>query len=142
MQDPYFHLPAPKTTGRERFGQDFVNGLIATGLPPQDLIATATELTAKTIEHAILGSTRREQGWRDLVFSGGGVHNAWLMRRIRELLPEFNMVTSDKFGIHPDAKEAMAFAMLAYESRRGEPGNLPSATGARHAAVLGKRTHR
>ncbi len=140
LSDPYFFRRPPKTCGREQFGQDFVNGLIATGLPLPDLIATATELTAVEIEHAVIGSTRTQQGWRDLIFSGGGVHNKWLMRRIGELLPEFAISTSAAFGIHPDAKEAIAFAVLAYYSFTRESTNLPLATGARRAVPLGKVT--
>jgi anhydro-N-acetylmuramic acid kinase len=89
---------------------------------------------------AVIGSTRTEQGWRDIVFSGGGVHNRWLMGRIRETLPEFNIFTSADFGIDPDAKEAIAFAVLAYEAHRRRPVNLPSATGAKHPVLLGKTT--
>jgi anhydro-N-acetylmuramic acid kinase len=133
LEDSYFHQPPPKTTGRERFGQEFVNGLIATGVPLEDLVATATELTARTISMPIQGSG-------EIVVSGGGVHNRWLMRRIREQLPEFRIVTSAEFGIDPDAKEAIAFAVLAREAVRRQPANLPSATGARKPVLLGKST--
>jgi anhydro-N-acetylmuramic acid kinase len=133
LSDPYFALDPPKAAGREQFGQEFANGLIATGLPLPDLIATATELTAQSIAQAV--SRYRMQ---ELIASGGGVHNRFLMRRVRNLLPELNVTTSKTHGIDPDAKEAIAFAVLAHEFVHGRPANLPSATGARHAALLGK----
>ncbi len=134
LSDPYFALAPPKTAGREQFGQDFVNGLIATGVPLPDLIATATEFTARSIRLAII----RFEGIREVIASGGGVHNRHLMLSLRGLLSELTVNTSDVLGIDPDAKEAIAFAMLAYEFVQGRPGNLPSATGARHPAPLGK----
>ncbi len=138
LSDPYFVFDPPKTAGREQFGQDFANGLIATGLPLPDLIATATELTAQSIAQAILRSVSEEDHIREVVASGGGVHNRQLMWRLRELLPQLTVNTSDVYGIDPDAKEAIAFAILAHEFIQGRPGNLPSATGARHPALLGK----
>jgi anhydro-N-acetylmuramic acid kinase len=134
LSDPYFKLDPPKACGREQFGREFVSGLIATGLPLPDLIATATELTARTIACAILNFA----GVSEVIASGGGVHNRQLMRRLRELLPGCSIVTSAEHGIDPDAKEAIAFAILAYEYVQRRPGNLPSATGARRAVLLGK----
>jgi anhydro-N-acetylmuramic acid kinase len=134
LSDPYFKLDPPKACGREQFGREFVSGLIATGLPVPDLIATATEMTARTIAGAISKFT----GVTEVIASGGGVHNRQLMRRLRELLPGLGIVTSAEHGIDPDAKEAIAFAILAYEFIHGRPGNLPSATGARRAVLLGK----
>jgi anhydro-N-acetylmuramic acid kinase len=134
LSDPYFALPPPKACGREQFGRDFANGLVATGIPLPDLIATATELTAQTVAGAI----RTYAEAREVIASGGGVHNRQLMRRLRELLPALTITTTADHGIDPDAKEAIAFAILAYEFIERRPGNLPSATGARHAALLGK----
>jgi anhydro-N-acetylmuramic acid kinase len=133
LENSYFHRPPPKTTGRECFGQEYVNSLIATRVPLEDLVATATELTARTISMSI-------QGRGEIVVSGGGVHNRWLIRRLGELLPEFKITTSAEFGIDPDAKEAIAFAVLAHEAVRRKPANLPSATGARKPVLLGKST--
>ena len=73
-----------------------------------------------------------------MIASGGGVHNRQLMRRLRELLSPRKLSTTADHGIDPDAKEAIAFAILAYEFIQRRPGNLPSATGARHAVLLGK----
>ena len=133
LSDPYFKLKPPKSTGRERFGQQFVGGLLATGIPLPDLIATATEFTAQSIAGAILHVKPHE-----VIAAGGGVHNGQIMRRLEELLPGIDVMSSADFGIDPDAKEAIAFAVLAYEFVRGRPGNLPSATGARRSVILGK----
>ena len=133
LKNPYFKRKPPKTCGREQFGREYISDLIATGIPPRDLIATATELTVRSIAGAI-------GGHHEVIASGGGVHNGRLMQRLKASLPESSVRTSAEFGIDPDAKEAVAFAVLAYESARGRPGNLPSATGARRPVVLGKRT--
>jgi len=148
MGDPYLDLAPPKTCGREEYGSEFVGTLIATGIALPDLIATATEFTARSIAYGVglgraLSRTRSKQAWTgpaELIVSGGGVHNRFLMERLRGRLPDFAISTSTGLGIDPDAKEAIAFAILAYEHAHGRPGNLPSATGARHAAILGKST--
>ncbi|HSR09022.1 MAG TPA: anhydro-N-acetylmuramic acid kinase [Bryobacteraceae bacterium] len=132
LSDPYFTIKPPKSTGRERFGSEFVNGLIATGVALPDLIATATEFTAQSIALAIPKRTK------EVIASGGGVHNLQIMRRLGELLPGIDVKTTAEFGVDPDAKEAIAFAVLAYEYARGRAGNLPRATGARRAVMLGK----
>jgi anhydro-N-acetylmuramic acid kinase len=135
MQDPYLHEEPPKSTGRERFGQQFVAGLIATGIAPEDLIATATEFTAASIAQGI--GTVAKGAYR-VTASGGGVHNRWLMKRLAAHVNPMPIGTSAEFGIDPDAKEAIAFAVLAFESAAGRPANLPSATGARQGVILGK----
>jgi anhydro-N-acetylmuramic acid kinase len=137
MQDPYLRQEPPKSTGRERFGQQFVSGLIATGVALPDLIATATEFTAASIANAIRGAGGREYR---VIAAGGGVHNRWLMTRLKAHLRPNTICSSAEFGIDPDAKEAIAFAVLAFESAHGRPANLPSATGARRAVILGKST--
>jgi anhydro-N-acetylmuramic acid kinase len=133
LSDPYFALDPPKSAGREQFGHEFSSGLIATGLPIGDLIATATEFTAQSIANAI-----PRQKFSEIIASGGGIHNRQIMRRLRELLPGLTLSTTADYGIDPDAKEAIAFAILAHEFVKGRPANLPSATGARHATLLGK----
>jgi anhydro-N-acetylmuramic acid kinase len=138
LKNPYFKRKPPKTCGREQFGREFVDELLATGVATTDLIATATELTANSITRAILDS--RFEPEIEVVASGGGVHNGFLMERLRYYCKPWRIKSSTEFGIDPDAKEAVAFAMLAYESFRRRPGNLPSATGARHPVVLGKRS--
>jgi len=132
LSDPYFTIKPPKSTGRERFGSEFVNGLIATGVALPDLIATATEFTVQSIALAIPKKTE------EVIVAGGGVHNLSIMQRLAELLPGIDVKTTADFGVDPDAKEAIAFAVLAYEHARGRAGNLPRATGARRAVTLGK----
>ena len=134
LSDPYFALEPPKSAGREQFGHEFASGLIATGLPVDDLIATATEFTARSIARAI----QPYKGLSEVIASGGGIHNRQIMRRLGELLPSLKISTTADHGIDPDAKEAIAFAVLAHEFARARPANVPSATGARHAAMLGK----
>ncbi len=134
LGNAFYKRKPPKNCGREQFGREFAAHLIATGASLPDLVATATELTARSIAMAIRGA-------QEVIASGGGVHNGWLMQRLKASLPESSVKMSAEFGIDPDAKEAIAFAVLAYESARRRPGNLPYATGARHPVVLGKRSH-
>ncbi len=135
--DPYLKRLGPKTAGREQFGQQFVSGLIATGIPLPDLIATATEFTVHAAVYQIYRSIEPD----DIIVSGGGVHNGHLMRRLRTNIEESDIVKSSaEFGVDPDAKEAIAFALLAYENFGRRPASVPSATGARRAVVLGKNT--
>ncbi|MGH9647273.1 MAG: anhydro-N-acetylmuramic acid kinase, partial [Bryobacteraceae bacterium] len=103
-------------------------------LSREDAAATATELTARSIALAI-GSYR---GVTEVIASGGGTHNCYLMERLAQLLPDHTLKTSADFGVDVDAKEAIAFAVLAYESFHGRPGNIPSATGAQRRVILGK----
>ena len=131
LANPYFRRRRPKSCGREQFGSDFVAGLVATGTALPDLIATATELTVRTIAAAAAGA-------EEVIASGGGVHNAFLMERLAKLVP---LRSSADFGIDPDAKEAIAFAVLAYQTARGRRSNVPAATGARHPVILGKRSY-
>ncbi len=134
LRDPYFKLAPPKSCGREQYGHEFVSSLIATKLSIPDLIATATEFTARSIARAIPPSAK------EIIASGGGVHNRHLMSRLAALLPVVKISTTADYGIDPDAKEAIAFAILAYQHVNGRPGNLPSATGAHRPTVLGKST--
>jgi anhydro-N-acetylmuramic acid kinase len=101
-----------------------------------DLAATATVLTAATIAMAI----RKHGASGDLIVSGGGVHNPQIMGHLAGFLPEARISTSTDHGIDADAKEAIAFAVLAHETWRRRPSNLPSATGARGPRVLGSIT--
>lgn len=138
LSDPYYSQQPPKTAGREQYGAAFVDGLMARGLAPEDLLATATHLTAATIAEGIYQFGEAEETEPEVIVSGGGVHNATLMALLRAELGELEVISSDELGLDPDAKEAVAFAILARETWLGRPGNLPSATGARRAVVLGK----
>jgi anhydro-N-acetylmuramic acid kinase len=135
MSDPYYRRKPPKSAGREQYGAAFVGRMKKTGLSVADLVATATVLTAATIAHAA-----RPYGADELIVSGGGVHNPQIMAHLAAFLPGAAISTSTDHGVDADAKEAIAFAVLAYETWRGKPSNLPSATGARRPVVLGNIT--
>jgi anhydro-N-acetylmuramic acid kinase len=126
LADPYYLRLPPKSCGREQYGSEFVRDTAID-------IATATELTARTIALAI----GRYPATREVIVSGGGAHNGYLMERISALIPA-RVTTSAEFGIGVDSKEAILFALLAYQTCHGRPGNLASATGARKPMILGK----
>ena len=139
LRDPFYSERPPKTAGREQFGSEFVARLLAFNLNPADTVATATYLTAASIADGITRFAGGEDNPPDeVVVSGGGVHNKTLLRFLRAELPETEVVRAEIHGIDPDAKEAVAFAILAHESWHKRPSNLPSATGAKHPAILGK----
>ena len=138
LRDPYYIRRPPKSAGREQYGAEFVARLKASRRPLRDLIATATVLTAATIAVGV-GKLKLAPP-TDLLVSGGGVHNPMLMAHLAALLPGIAISTSGDYGIDADAKEAIAFAVLAWQTWRNRPGNLPSATGARRAVVLGSIT--
>jgi anhydro-N-acetylmuramic acid kinase len=146
LRNPFFRQKPPKTAGREQFGRGFVRELLrlCRRADEHDVIATATALTARSIGIAVrkfvLPLVEPPLRFRELVVSGGGTGNLTLMRMIREELAPLKMRvrTSDDFGLPSQAKEAVAFALLAYQTWRRLPSNIPSATGAERAAILGK----
>jgi anhydro-N-acetylmuramic acid kinase len=135
---PYFAMEPPKSTGREVFSDDMAEMLYRKfahpSVPSEDLIATLTELTAWSITDHIL---RYQPSTTEVIVSGGGVHNTYLMERMRTLAPGMVFTSSADHGVDPDAKEAMCFAYLAARTYHGLPGNIPSVTGASRAVVLG-----
>ena len=135
LSDPFFALPAPKSTGREYFNYGWLERQLARfpGLAPQDVQATLTELTAVSISEQVLLSG----GCERLLVCGGGSRNPLVMARLAALLPGTEVTTTDEAGISGDDMEALAFAWLAWRTVAGLPGNLPSVTGAREASVLG-----
>jgi anhydro-N-acetylmuramic acid kinase len=137
LSDPYYRGDPPKSTGREQYGAEFVDRLRQSKLPMRDLIATATALTAATIA---IGVQRSGAAEGELIVSGGGAHNPRIMAQLAAFLPRASLTTTADYGIDVDAKEAVAFAILAHETWHGKPGNLPSATGAKRAVVLGSTT--
>jgi anhydro-N-acetylmuramic acid kinase len=135
LADPYFALPPPKSTGRERFGEHFLAAHRALEhLSTEDAAATLTELTATTVAHdiAAYGPPRAR-----VIVSGGGASNPALLARLAARLSGSRVERSDAMGISPDAKEAVAFAVLGYETLRGRCANVPRATGARAPVALG-----
>jgi anhydro-N-acetylmuramic acid kinase len=136
----FFSQPPPKSAGREQFGRDFVERhfLSRKRARFQDLLRTSVELTARTIADALARFVFPGRKIDRLIVSGGGAHNRVLMSRLAELLPNLTVELSERYGLPVDAKEAIAFAILADRTLHGLPGNLPSVTGARRAVVLGK----
>jgi anhydro-N-acetylmuramic acid kinase len=126
LADPYYQRDPPKSCGREQYGADFV---AAANID----VATATELTARTIASAIA----RYPTTREVIVSGGGAHNRFMMERLRALVTP-RVTTSAQLGIDVDSKEAILFAVLAYETFHRRAGNVPSATGALRPMILGK----
>lgn len=138
MDDPFLYRKPPKSCGREQYGVELVTRLLADGLAAADVVATATAFTAKSIAEAIARFIAPKMKVDELIVSGGGVRNPQILARLEALLPETKVRKSNELGIDSDAKEAIAFAVLAYETWHGRPANLPSATGAKGPAVLGK----
>lgn len=138
LADPYYARRPPKSAGREQYGREFTGRFYAAGLSHADAAATATMLTAATIADAIYNFADAEESEPEVIVAGGGVHNPALMKALEAELPACDVLSSAEIGLNPDAKEAIAFAILAHETWHNRPGNLPSATGARRAAVLGK----
>ncbi|MFB3892254.1 MAG: anhydro-N-acetylmuramic acid kinase [Phycisphaerae bacterium] len=150
MRHRFLKRRPPKTTGREEFGAAFADRLWRRarlrGLPREDILATATAFTAVSIADAY---------WRflpgpvdEVILCGGGAWNNTLVRMLREALSGApnetavgggaRVLRTDDLGVSADAKEAVSFAILAYQTIHGRPGNVPGATGASHPAVLGK----
>jgi anhydro-N-acetylmuramic acid kinase len=143
MTAPFFKQPPPKTAGREEFGREFVREFLrrAKSLAKQDVIATATALTARSISNAIQQFiSRGKRKYGDYFVSGGGTRNRTLMAMLKiDLAPiGLRIRVTDDVGLPSEAKEAVAFALLAYQTWHHEPSNIPSATGARRPAILGK----
>ena len=144
----FFRAAPPKTAGREEFGREFVREFLrACGRArKEDAVATATALTARSIVDAVQRFVREQSvpatkaSFRELILSGGGARNATLVGMLAEDLAPLGIQLrfSDEFGLPSEAKEAVAFAVLAYETWNRRPSNVPSATGAKRAAVLGK----
>ena len=145
MEHPYLHKELPKTAGREQFGRAYAEKIFAWGkknrAKPADVVRTATIFTSLSIGSAFQKFILPRTQVDELIVSGGGARNTLMMVYLAAILPGFPIVSSDHFGIEPEAKEALAFAVLAYESFHGRPNNLPSATGAHHPAALGKLVH-
>ena len=150
LRHPFFRQKPPKTAGREQFGREFVRELLrlCRRADDNDIIATATALTARSVGIAVRrfvlplveSEDPKPARFREFVVSGGGTKNATLMRMIREELAPLKMRvrTTDDFGLPSEAKEATAFALLAYQTWRRLPSNVPSATGAERLTILGK----
>lgn len=144
QQDPYYALPLPKTTGRELFGVQYVEKILDYrrdhGLSDADLLATVTDLTAWSIVDAYARYVLPKRQATELVVGGGGSYNATLLGFLRERFAPYGVQvrTQEDLGWSSDAKEAVAFAIMADCCVREKPNVLPSVTGARAAAIMGK----
>lgn len=139
LADPFFAAEPPKSTGRERFGPDRLDGWLETwgDAPPEDLLATLTELTARSVADAL---ERTDVPVEEVVLCGGGARNRELVRRLRARVDARRVIDLAELGWDPDAREAAAFALLARQHELGIPASPPWATGADGPRVLGKRT--
>ena len=143
LTEPFFRHKPPKTAGREEFGREFSEAFIKRcgRVNGRDVVATATALTAASIVDAVRRFVLRDKAaYRDFVISGGGTLNATLMAMLANQMKPLGLQirSSDEFGVPADAKEAVAFAVLAYETWHRRASNIASATGAKRPAILGK----
>jgi anhydro-N-acetylmuramic acid kinase len=153
LREKFFSLVPPKSAGREQFGAVYAAKLLAAcrrhSTKPEDAIATATALTAEAIAQSIRAWVlpRTQSAPIDLIVSGGGARNATLLAMLREHLQstagtaKITITTADAMGLPSEAKEAAAFALLAWQTWHRRPGNVPSATGASRTAILGQITY-
>ncbi|MBA3876259.1 MAG: anhydro-N-acetylmuramic acid kinase [Anaerolinea sp.] len=134
LREPFYALPAPKTTGKELFNAAYLQAALArrSGLRTPDLVATVTALTAETVAAEV-----RRHGVDGLVVSGGGCANPTLMAMLRERLPGVTVRPSTELGAPTDAKEAIAFALIGWHTVHGLSSVVPGCTGARAARILG-----
>jgi anhydro-N-acetylmuramic acid kinase len=140
LTDPFFQAHPPKTAGREQFGEPFVRQMVehSGSARFEDLVCTATELTVRSVTAAVTRFVLPETNVQQLIVSGGGARNVFLMQRLQSALPDIKVLSSDDLGIPTSAKEAIGFAILANETLHLHSGNVPAATGARRPVVLGK----
>ncbi|OGS88261.1 MAG: anhydro-N-acetylmuramic acid kinase [Gallionellales bacterium GWA2_59_43] len=134
LDEPFFALPPPKSSGRDLFNMAWLEGQLQGDETTADVQATLLELTCQSIARA----TRKHcSGAQEIYLCGGGAHNSALRNRLAALLPRCTIDTTDSLGVSGDFLEAIAFAWLAQQTLQGQPANLPAVTGARHPCVLG-----
>ena len=149
LRNPYFKLMPPRTAGREQFGREYASKFLKAcqqqSDSPEDALATATALTAETIARSYKSFVRRAMKHHpvDYIVSGGGARNATLMAMLAQRLTPLGceLASSEEFGLPAEAKEAAAFALLAWQTWHHLPGNVPRATGALRPAILGQVTY-
>lgn len=142
LEAPFIHRTPPKSSGREMFGDAFVSRVLQRGaelrLSLEDLTATVTALTARSIAYNYETFVFPRMKVDEVIMCGGGSLNPTLMRMLRGALPPCKWSSVNYYGVPEDSKEAVAFTILANETLQGKPGNLPSVTGARRSAPQGK----
>jgi anhydro-N-acetylmuramic acid kinase len=148
LRNPYFQIAPPRTAGREQFGREYAAKFLTAckkhSDKPEDALATSTALTAQTIAASYKQFVRRKmKGGVDYIVSGGGARNHTLMAMLAARLEPMGceMAASEQFGLPVEAKEAAAFALLAWQTWHRLPGNVPAATGASRPAILGQVTY-
>jgi anhydro-N-acetylmuramic acid kinase len=149
LHNPYYKLRPPRTAGREQFGREYAARFLSRckikGGKPEDALATATALTAETIAASYKKYVLQKMQGRDVdyIVSGGGARNATLMAMLAQRLEPMGctLASSETFGLPAEAKEAAAFALLAWQTWNRLPGNVPAATGAAKAVILGQVTY-
>lgn len=143
LQDEYYFLNPPKTTGREYFSTKYIENILKIAPPePKDIITTLTALTAKTIAQAYERFVYPDVHVDTAIIGGGGAYNKTMMKFLRNYLPQrIELKTHEDYGISNNFKEVMAFALLGYCNFYNIPNNLPSCTGAEKRVVLGKITY-
>jgi anhydro-N-acetylmuramic acid kinase len=144
MENPYLRQQPPKTAGREQFGQFCTKKILSWAkqrrAKSEDVVRTATIFTSLSIANAFQQFILPRTSVDEVIVSGGGAHNSLMMVYLAATLG-LPVIFSGELGVKPEAKEALAFAVLAYESYHRRANNLPSATGAKHPAILGKLVH-
>jgi anhydro-N-acetylmuramic acid kinase len=142
MKDPYLRIAPPKSTGREYYGREYLKTLLSLArrhkAKPADTIRAATIFTALSVVDALHRFVLPKYKIQQVIVSGGGARNPLILAQIAAALPQMDIVPSAELGVPTDAKEAFAFALMAYETFHQRPANLPSATGAHGPAILGK----
>jgi anhydro-N-acetylmuramic acid kinase len=151
LRNPYFQLKPPRTAGREQFGREYATKFLAAcqrhSARREDALATATALTAETIAQSykrfVMAKMKGEGGEVDYIVSGGGARNHTLMAMLTQRLKPLGceLAASEEFGLPAEAKEAAAFALLAWQTWHHRAGNVPAATGAARGAILGQVTY-
>lgn len=138
LDEPYYRAPAPKSTGKELFHVAYVDDALSrhgAPVPLPDLVATLVELAARTVANALA-----DHAVDEVFMSGGGVRNPALVEALAAAAPGVRFSTTADLGLDPDAKEAIAFALIGWATMHGIPGNVPTCTGASGARVLGRVT--
>ncbi len=142
MARPYFRRTPPKSTGREEFGPSLIEALLrraaARNVTEEDLVATVTAFTAQSVALHVRRDLPHSAASAELIVCGGGADNPTLIKRLQETLPDCHFLTANEAGFPERAIEAAAFALLAYLTAHGLPGNMPRITGATHNTILGK----
>ena len=141
-KDRYFSKKPPKSCGRENFGEEFVNRILNWGrklkLNPEDIIATASELSVWSIFDAYKKFVKPKIKLNQVLLCGGGVHNTYFLKRLKLLFHPIKVISVQKLGVDPDFLEAISFAILANQTIEGKPVSFKKTTGAKKSGVLGK----